>query len=122
MARKTSRTRSRNRASSERRSNKVQGAGEAAAGGGASEAGREDFEAQLAERDSRIAELEGRIADAAKSAETAEGLRAEIAALRRQAEDERPKFTLKLAGAQREGGARCWTPTAWRTCRSASST
>lgn len=76
----------------------AQGAGEAAAGGGASGNRREDFEAQLAERDSRIAELEGQIADAAKSAEAAEGLRAEIAALKQQGEDERVEFSLKLAG------------------------
>lgn len=74
-----------------------QGAGGNTASRGAGDAGREDFEAQLAERDSRIAELEGQIAEAAKSAEAAEGLRAEIALLKEQTADERIEFGLKLA-------------------------
>ena len=80
-------------------------AGEAAAAGGDG-SDQQAFEAQLAERDSRIAELEGQIADAAKTAETAEGLRAEIAALKQQAEDERLDFTLKLAGVRNVKAAR----------------
>ena len=56
------------------------------------------FEAQLAERDSRIAELEAQIAEASKNAETADGLRAEIAALKAQGESDRIEFKLQLAG------------------------
>lgn len=44
---------------------------------------REEFEAALADRDARIAELEGQIAEAAKTAESAERLRAEMNELRR---------------------------------------
>lgn len=58
----------------------------------------EALEKQLAERDSRIQELEGQIAEAAKNAEAAEGLREEIAALKRQGADERIEFKLLLAG------------------------
>ncbi|MBQ9002329.1 MAG: hypothetical protein IJ087_10790 [Eggerthellaceae bacterium] len=64
------------------------------------------YEAQLAERDSRIAELEAQIAEAAKSAETADGLRAEIAALKKQGEDERVEFNLMLAGCRNVKAAR----------------
>lgn len=64
------------------------------------------YEAQLAERDSRIAELEAQIAEAAKSAEAADGLRAEIAALKRQGEDERIEFNLMLAGCRNVKAAR----------------
>ena len=56
------------------------------------------YEAQIAERDARIEELEGQIAEAAKNAETADGLREEIAALKAQGADERVEFTLMLAG------------------------
>ncbi len=56
------------------------------------------FEAQLAERDSRIAELEAQIAEASKNAETADGLRAEIAALKAQGESDRIEFKLQLVG------------------------
>ena len=76
-----------------------QGADGAATASGGSGIDQAAFEAQLAERDSRIAELEGQIAEAAKSAEPAEGLREEIAALKQQASDERVEFSLKLAGA-----------------------
>ena len=58
----------------------------------------EAFEAQLDARDSRIEELEAQIAEAAKSAEAADGLREEIAALKKQGEDERIEFSLMLAG------------------------
>lgn len=56
------------------------------------------YEKQLAERDSRIEELEAQIAEASKNAETADGLRAEIAALKQQGADERIEFSLMLAG------------------------
>lgn len=75
---------------------KPAGEGAAADTAGAVDAGR--FEAQLAERDSRIAELEAQIAEAAKNAETADGLREEIAALKQQGADERVEFSLLLAG------------------------
>ena len=58
----------------------------------------EALEKQLAERDCRIAELEAQVAEASKNAETADGLREEIAALRQQGADERIEFTLMLAG------------------------
>ncbi len=66
----------------------------------------EAYEKQLAERDSRIAELEAQIADAAKNAETAEGLRAEIAALKEQGESDRIDFALQLAGVRNVKAAR----------------
>ncbi len=58
------------------------------------------------ERDSRIAELEGQVAEAAKSAEAAEGLRAEIAALKEQGESDRIDFALQLAGCRNVKAAR----------------
>ena len=58
----------------------------------------EAYEKQLAERDSRIVELEAQIAEASKNAETADGLRAEIAALKEQGESDRIDFKLQLAG------------------------
>lgn len=66
--------------------------------GAASGAGAEAYEKQLAECDSRIAELEAQVAEASKSAEAADGLRAEIAALKQRGEDERVVFCLLLAG------------------------
>lgn len=74
-----------------------------AAGSGADAAA---YEAQLAERDSRIAELEEQIAEAAKNAETADGLRAEIAALKEQGESDRIDFKLQLAGCRNVKAAR----------------
>lgn len=74
--------------------------------GAASSIDAEAFAAQLAERDSRIAELEAQIADAAKSAEAADGLRAEIAALKQQGADERVEFSLLLAGCRNVKAAR----------------
>lgn len=44
---------------------------------------------QLVERNSWIAELEAQIAEASKNAETAHGLRVEIAELKQQGADER---------------------------------
>ncbi len=68
---------------------------DAPAGGGVD---AKAYEKQLAERDSRIEELEAQIAEASKNAETADGLRAEIAALKQQGADERIEFSLILAG------------------------
>lgn len=59
-----------------------------------------DFEALLAERDAKIAALEGEILEAAKTAEAAEALRAEMDALRRQGEEQRVAFELQMAGAR----------------------
>lgn len=78
---------------------------EADAGAG-SGAGAEAYEKQLAERDSRIAELEAQIAEASKSAEAADGLRAEIAALKEQGESDRIDFELQLAGCRNVKAAR----------------
>ena len=71
---------------------KETGADAGARGGADAEA----YEKQLAGRDSRITELEAQIADAAKNAETADGLRAEIAALKEQGESDRIDFKLQL--------------------------
>ena len=83
-----------------------------AAGGGAgagvtTEAGsdaagkaRAEYEAALKERGARTAELEGEIAEAAKTAESAERLRAEMDELRRQGDAQRVSFELQLAGAR----------------------
>lgn len=54
-------------------------------GSGGADKARVDYEAALKERDERIAELEGEIAEAAKTAESAERLRAEMDELRRRA-------------------------------------
>lgn len=78
---------------------------EADAGAG-SGAGAEAYEKQLAERDSRITELEAQIAEAAKSAEAADGLRAEIASLKEQGESDRIDFALQLAGCRNVKAAR----------------
>ena len=64
------------------------------------------YETQIAERDARIAELEGQIADAAKSAEAAKELRSELKQMRKQAEDDRVEFGLKLAGCRNVKAAR----------------
>ena len=74
------------------------GAGDA--GGDDAAKARADYEAALKERDARIAELEGEIAEAAKTAEGAERLRAEMDELRRQGEEQRVGFELQLAGAR----------------------
>lgn len=73
--------------------------------GGISQA-RADYEAALKERDVRIAELEGEIAEAAKTAENAEKLRAEMDELRRRGDGERVGFELALAGARNVKAAR----------------
>ncbi len=69
-----------------------------------------DYEALLAERDARIAELEGEIAEAAKTAEGAERLRAEMDELRRRGDEERVGFELQLAGARNVKAARVLLP------------
>lgn len=71
---------------------------------------REDYEAALKERDERIAELEGEIAEAAKTAEGAEKLRAEMDELRRRGDEERAGFELQLAGARNVKAARALLP------------
>lgn len=76
-----------------------------AGGAGAAGAGA-DYEALLAERDAKIVELEGAIAEAAKSAEAAEALRAEMDELRRQGEEQRVEFELTMAGARSVKAAR----------------
>lgn len=78
--------------------------------GAGSGAGAEAYEKQLAERDSRIAELEAQVADAAKNAEAAEGLRAEIAAMKEQGESDRIVFKLQLAGCRNVKAARACLP------------
>ncbi len=65
-----------------------------------------DYEAALKERDERIAALEGEIAEAAKTAEGAEKLRAEMDELRRQGEEQRVGFELQMAGARNVKAAR----------------
>ena len=79
--------------------------GDAVDGAAPTDAGA-DYEALLAERDARIAELEGAIAEAAKSAEAAEALRAEMDELRRQGEEQRVEFELTMAGARSVRAAR----------------
>ena len=80
--------------------------GASAAGGDAVEQAQRDYETALAERDVRIAELEGEIAEAAKTAEGAERLRAEMDELRRRGDEERVGFELQLAGARNVKAAR----------------
>lgn len=67
---------------------------------------REDYEAALKERDERIAALEDEIAEAAKTAESAEKLRAEMDELRRQGDEQRVGFELQMAGARNVKAAR----------------
>lgn len=71
---------------------------------------RANYEAALKERDARIAELEGEIAEAAKTAEGAEKLRAEMDELRRKGDEERVGFELQLAGARNVKAARALLP------------
>lgn len=82
----------------------------AAAAGDAAAQARADYEAALKERDARIAELEGEIAEAAKTAEGAEKLRAEMDELRRRGDEERVGFGLQLAGARNVKAARALLP------------
>jgi len=73
---------------------------------GASSDNSTAYEEQLAERDRRIAELEAQIADAAKTAETAEALRGELAEVKAQGESDRIDFALQLAGVRNVKAAR----------------
>ena len=78
-------------------------AGGVLAGGadaGAAEKARAEYEKALAERDARIAEQGGEIAEAAKTAESAEKLRAEMDELGRAGDAQRVSFELQLAGAR----------------------
>ncbi|MBM6682340.1 hypothetical protein [Collinsella intestinalis] len=84
------------------------GAGDA--GGDDAAKARADYEAALRERDDKIAELEGEIAEAAKTAEGAEKLRAEMDELRRKGDEERVGFELQLAGARNVKAARALLP------------
>lgn len=70
------------------------------------DAGVTDYERAIGERDARIAELEAQVAEAAKSADTPEGLRAQIAELKAQGESDRIDFRLRLAGARNLKAAR----------------
>lgn len=65
-----------------------------------------DYEKQIAERDEKIASLEAQVAEAARSAETAEQLRGEIADLKAQGESDRIDFKLQLAGVRNVKAAR----------------
>jgi hypothetical protein len=87
-----------------------QGAGAAVDGGDALARARADYEAALTERDERIAALEGEIAEAAKTAEAAERLRAEMDELRRRGDEERVGFELQIAGARNVKAARALLP------------
>ena len=85
----------------------VNDGGDAAAGGGATPKvddgiakAREDYEAAL----------EGEIAEAAKTAENAEKLRAEMDELRRRGDEERVGFELQLAGARNVKAVRALLP------------
>ena len=75
-------------------------------GGDALARARAGYEAALRERDERIAALEGEIAEAAKTAESAEKLRAEMDELRRKGDEERVGFELQIAGARNVKAAR----------------
>ena len=88
----------------------LQGANVTDNGGDAVARAHKDYEAALAERDARIAELEGEIAEAAKTAEGAERLRAEIDELRRRGDEERVGFELQIAGARNVKAARALLP------------
>ena len=79
-------------------------------GGGALVRARADYEAALKERDERIAALEGEIAEAARTAESAEKLRAEMDELRRKGDEERVGFELQIAGARNVKAARALLP------------
>ena len=74
--------------------------------GGALARARADYEAALRERDERIAELEAGIAEAARTAESAERLRAEMDELRRRGDEERIGFELQIAGVRNVKAAR----------------
>lgn len=79
---------------------------EVSGGSGGDGAGGTDYERAIGERDARIAELEAQVAEAAKSAQTADELRAQIAELKAQGESDRIDFRLRLAGARNLKAAR----------------
>ncbi|HIU05675.1 MAG TPA: hypothetical protein IAD14_09480 [Candidatus Coprousia avicola] len=68
------------------------------AGSGDADKARADYEAALRERDDKSAALEGEIVEAAKTAESADKLRAEMDELRRQGDEQRIGFELQMAG------------------------
>lgn len=70
-----------------------------------------NYETALKERDERIAALEGEIAEAAKTAESAEKVCAEIDELRRRGDEERVGFELQIAGARNVKAAQHCSPT-----------
>ena len=74
--------------------------------GGTSEKGTADYEKVISERDARIAELEKQVSDAAKSAQVAKSLTAQIAELKAQSAAERIDFALTLAGCRNVKAAR----------------
>jgi hypothetical protein len=65
-----------------------------------------DWQAAIAERDEKIAVLEQQVAGAAKTAETADALRAQIAELKEQGASDRIDFELRLAGVRSVKAAR----------------
>lgn len=79
------------------------GEGESSAGGDGAGA---DYARLLAERDEKIKALEADIAEAAKTAESAERLRAEMNELRRAGDEQRVAFELTMAGARSVKAAR----------------
>ena len=79
-------------------------------GSGEGDKARADYEAALKQRDERTAALEGEIAEAAKTAEAAERLRAEMDELRRCSDEERVGFELQIAGARNVKAARAILP------------
>ena len=81
------------------------GNGGAAANGGGKDAAA-DYESAIKERDEQIAKLQAQIVDAAKNAEAAEKLAAQIDELRESAESERVEFELRLAGCRNVKAAR----------------
>lgn len=76
------------------------------AGSGSNDDGALDYERAIGERDARIAELEAQVAEAAKSAETADELRAQMAELKAQGESDRVDFRLRLASVRNVKAAR----------------
>ena len=72
--------------------------------------GRAELEAALKERDERIEVLEGEIAEAARTAESAEKLRAEMDELHRRGDEERMGFELQIAGTRNVKAVRALLP------------
>lgn len=79
---------------------------EVSGGSGNGANGGVDYERAIGKRDARIAELEAQVAEAAKSAETTDELRAQIAEHKAQGESDRIDFRLRLAGARNLKAAR----------------